>query len=144
MWQHIEWEPDRPETAAFRCPHCDALVPERHKPQMVREGRWRATRPDVVGHAGFRLNALVSLLANASWGKLAGEFLQAKGDPATLKPFVNLTLAQGWREAGSDVDEGALAARAEPFGLDNVPREVLILTIGVDVQDDRLEATVCG
>jgi len=32
----------------------------------VAAGRWRATRPDANGHAGFRLNALVSLLANAS------------------------------------------------------------------------------
>src|SRR5262249_40138647 len=25
-WQHIEWEPDHPETAAFRCPHCRELI----------------------------------------------------------------------------------------------------------------------
>ena len=68
--------PGRPETAAFRCPFCRALVPESVKPGMVEAGRWRATRPDVVGHAGFRLNALVSLLANAGWAKLAAEFLR--------------------------------------------------------------------
>ena len=78
MWQNIEWEPDRPETAAFRCPHCKALIEERQKVGMVTAGRWRVTRPDVKGHAGFRLNALVSLLANASWAKLAAEFLAAK------------------------------------------------------------------
>src|SRR3954453_23115404 len=41
LWQHIEWEHDRPETAAFRCPHCEALIPERHKAAMVEAGRWR-------------------------------------------------------------------------------------------------------
>ena len=76
MWEHIEWEPDRPETAAFRCPHCQALVPELEKPAMVAAGRWRATAPAVEGHAGFRLNALVSGLPNASWPKLAAEFLR--------------------------------------------------------------------
>jgi hypothetical protein len=34
--------------------------------------------PDVAGHRGFRINALVSLLPNASWGQLAKEYLEAK------------------------------------------------------------------
>ena len=144
LWQHIEWEPERPKTAAFRCPHCQALNAEKFKAQMVQEGRWRATRPDVRGHAGFRLNALVSLHANASWSKLAAEFLAAKDDPAELQTFVNTILGEGWREAGAEVDETALAGRAEPFGLDRIPPEVLVVTIGVDCQDDRLECTVCG
>lgn len=144
QWQHIEWEPDRPETAAFRCPHCNALVSERHKSAMVADGAWRATAPHVVGHAGFRLNALVSGLANASWGKLAAEFLAAKGSPDKLQVFVNTILAQGWRESAEEIDESALAARAEPFGLESVPAEVLLITAGVDVQDDRLEVTFIG
>jgi hypothetical protein len=54
---------------------------------MVRRGRWRATHPEVRGHAGFRISALVSPLANAAWGKLAAEFLRAKDDASTLKVF---------------------------------------------------------
>ncbi len=144
LWQQIEWEPGRPETAAFRCPSCRALVAESAKPGMVRAGRWRATRPDVAGHAGFRLNALVSLLANASWAKLAAEFLRAKDDSDELQVFTNTILAQGWRDAAVDVDEAALAERVEPFGLDAIPPEVLVITVGVDVQDDRLEVTIVG
>jgi phage terminase large subunit GpA-like protein len=144
LWSHIEWEPDRPDTAAYRCPSCKALVPERYKPSMVARGRWRVTRRDVIGHAGFRINALVSLLANASWGKLAAEFLAAKDDPAELQVFVNTVLAQGWAEAGADIDKISLASRAEPFGLDQIPAEVLVITAGADVQDDRLEITIAG
>ena len=111
---------------------------------MVERGQWRATRPEVTGHAGFRLNALVSLLANASWKKLATEFLTAKEDPAELQTFVNTILAQGWAEASEEVDENALAARAEPFGLDSIPKEVIAITGGADLQDDRIEIAVCG
>jgi phage terminase large subunit GpA-like protein len=143
LWQHIEWEPDRPETAAFRCPHCHALVTERYKARMVGGGQWRATNPDVKGHAGFRLNALVSLLANASWARLAKEFLAAKNHPDLLQPFVNTVLAEGWR-GGAAVDETTLAARAEPFSLNAIPKEVLAVTVGTDVQDDRLETAVLG
>ena len=140
----IEWEPEHPETAAFRCPHCASLIDEQHKPAMVEAGHWRATRPEVSGHHGYRLNALVSPLANASWGKLAAEFLQAKHDPAMLQPFINTVLAQGWRAAESDIDESDLAARAEPFALDAIPPEVLVLTAGSDLQVDRIETTLCG
>lgn len=144
MWQHIEWEPDKPDTAAFRCPHCNELIVERHKAEMVAKGDWHITAPHVKGHAGFRINALVSNLANASWGKLATEFLKAKSDPAELQTFVNTLLGQGWREATEDIDESGLMARAEAFGLNAIPADVLVMTCGVDVQHDRLEITYLG
>src|SRR5207244_2918077 len=123
---------------------CQALVGEARKPRMVAAGRWRPLAPEVKGHAGFRLNALVSGLANASWGVLAAEFLRAKEDSDELQVFVNTILAQGWKDAGVEVDEAAIAARAEPFGLESIPPDVLLVTVGVDVQDDRLEASVVG
>lgn len=144
MWGHIEWPLDHPEQAAFRCPSCKELIAERFKASMVEAGRWRSTKPEIVGHAGFRLNALVSVLPNARWSVLAREFLAAKEDPAELQTFVNTILAQGWRESGTELDDGDLAARAEPFGLDRFPESVLVVTAGVDVQDDRLEITIVG
>jgi phage terminase large subunit GpA-like protein len=144
LWDHITWEPDRPETARFACPHCRAGIAERHKSAMVEAGRWRITHPEITGHAGFRMNALVSLLANAAWPKLVAEFLAARESPDELQTFVNTILAQGWREAGEQLDDSVIQSRAEPFGLDAIPPEVLAVTCGVDVQDDRLEVTLCG
>lgn len=144
QWAHMVWDEGQPETARFRCPHCETEVCERHKPEMVAQGQWRATRPEVQGHAGFRLNALVSLHANAAWGKLASEFAAAKNDPTTLQTFVNTILGQGWRAEGDELAEDELAARAEPFDLTEIPAEVLALTVGIDVQHDRLEATFLG
>jgi phage terminase large subunit GpA-like protein len=143
-WDQITWDAGRPETARWRCPHCASEVAERHKAGMVAAGRWRATQPHVAGHAGFRLSALVSLHANAAWGKLAAEFVAAKDDPTTLQTFVNTILGQGWRGEGDELAEDELAARAEPFGLAPIPAEALALTCGVDVQHDRLEATLIG
>lgn len=143
-WGHIEWAPNKPETAAFRCPSCNNLIAEHHKRQMVSAGHWRATAPEVQGHAGFRLNALVSGLANARWNRLAAEFLAAKDHPDQLQTFVNTILAQGWNEAGEEIDDTSLAARAEDFGLTAIPDEVLLITAGVDVQDDRIEITFLG
>lgn len=144
QWKDIQWPEGEPEKAAYACPACGCIVEERHKPQMVHGGRWRATRPEVIGHAGFRLNALVSLLANASWGKLAKEFVTGKDDPAALQTFVNTILGQGWNDAGEELDENSLSGRREDFTLDLVPETVLAITAGVDVQRDRLEATFLG
>lgn len=144
LWQHIHWPEGKPGAAAFACPLCGVIVQERHKPAMVAAGRWRATRPEVEGHAGFRLNALVSLLTNASWGRLAQEFVGAKGDPSQLQTFVNTILAEGWREDGEELDESALEARAEAIGLDALPEDVLVITAGADVQHDRIEVTFTG
>lgn len=143
-WRHIEWEPERPETARYRCPHCEALIDDSRKADMVVRGRWRATAPHVVGHAGFRMNSLVSLLPTTTWPKLAAEFLRVKDNPSRLKAFVNTILGEPWREDGDDIDDADLASRVEAFGLDNIPADVLALTIGVDCQDDRLEASIVG
>ncbi len=144
-WSAIEWPEGESDKAAWRCPHCKELVAERHKPAMVEAGRWRATARHVKGHAGFKINALVSPHANASWGRLAAEFLQAKDNPATLQTFVNLTLGEPWRETGADdLDEHELARKREPFGLDVLPPDCLMITAGVDCQDDRLEVVFLG
>jgi phage terminase large subunit GpA-like protein len=144
LWDAIIWDEGDPDSARWQCPHCRAEIAERHKPAMVAEGQWRATRPEVKGHAGFRLNALVSLHINASWSRLATEFIGAKDDPTTLQTFVNTILGQGWRGTGEELDDDALSERAEDFGLTAVPAQVLALTVGCDVQHDRLELTFIG
>jgi phage terminase large subunit GpA-like protein len=58
--------------------------------------------------------------------------------------FVNCSLAEGWSEGGSDIDDASLLARARPFSIDAIPKEVLLITAGCDVQDDRLEVTLLG
>jgi phage terminase large subunit GpA-like protein len=153
QWKDIHWPEGQPEKAHYVCSSCGSLIEERHKPAMVAAGRWRATRPEVQGHAGFRLNALISLLPNASWGRLAREFLTVKNDPSTLQTFVNTILGQGWREEGEELDDTELSTRAEPFGLvadektgrTGIPEQVMVITAGVDVQrKDRLEVTFVG
>lgn len=144
QWAHIKWDEGKPETARFECPHCETPIQEGRKSAMVRAGRWRALRPEVRDHAGFRLNALVSLLANASWAKLAAEFLEAKNDPSELQTFTNTILAQGWKTGGEELDDSDLEAKAKDFGLETIPDQVLLITAGVDVQRDRLEITFVG
>ncbi len=144
LWDAMVWDEGKPETVRWQCPHCAAGIGERHKPRMVAHGRWHATRPDVKRHAGFQLNALVSLHANACWPQLVREFLSAKSDPTTLQTFVNTILGQGWRGAGEELDDQDIASRCEAFGLTDLPASVLAICAGIDTQHDRLECTLIG
>jgi phage terminase large subunit GpA-like protein len=152
LWPHITWPAGEPEKAVCVCPNCSKAIDESRKTEMVWNGGCRATRPEVRGHAGFRFNALISLLPNARWGQLATEFVNAtRGGPAELQPFVNTVLGQVWKQSIDDLDEESLAKHGEPFGLlvseargVVIPQEVLAITAGVDTQPDRYEASIWG
>jgi phage terminase large subunit GpA-like protein len=93
---------------------------------MTRKGIWTPKNPQAgKRHVGFKINSLSSMLPNAAWGKLAGEYLLAKDDPALHRVFVNAVLGLPYQEAGDEIDENALKNRSEPFSLDELPAEVL-------------------
>lgn len=153
LWEHINR--DDPKNVFAMCPKNGCVIDERHKPAMVEAGDFRITKPEVEGHAGFRLNALVSLQPGAAWPALAKEFAEAKRDgPAKMQVFHNTVLGLAWDLSIDNVDENSLMARREPFGVEwdevtqewreDIPREVLYITIGVDVQPDRLEGVMIG
>lgn len=155
QWQHIEWPDGKPELAVCRCPHCKEPIEERHKPAMIEAGSFRITKPEVKGHAGFRFPTLISLQPKATWGILAQEYLEAqRAGTAYLKVFYNTVLALPWSSALEHVDEHALMARAEKFGVawdeeksrwrEDIPPDVLYITVGCDVQPDRFECTLWG
>jgi phage terminase large subunit GpA-like protein len=145
LWEHIVWPKEDPSQAACACPHCGALIEERFKTQMVEAGRWRATQPGIP-IAGFRVNTLISPLANARWSKLVEKFEQARrGGPADMQVFVNTVEGRVWKQSIDSVEPEGLSARREPWGLTkNFPKEVLAVTVGVDTQPDRFEAVFWG
>ena len=127
----------------LECPHCKARVEEKSKPAMLEAGKWVAEAPEVKDHAGFWINGLYSPW-NA-WRDIVVEFLAARAERnvAMLKLWTNTILAEPWDDAaGEALDPGSLIRRAEK--LDPLPEEVLVLTAGADVQDDRLEIIVKG
>ncbi len=154
-FEQLDWPKGKPEEAVLICPSCGSVIEEHKKTQMIADGVWVAEAPEVKGHAGFRLNALYSLFANVSWGRIAAEYLRAKkAGPQSLQVFTNTILGRPWKQSVNDVDAGQLMERAEPFGLrfdpgrmewiPEIPKEALYITAGVDVQHDRLEVQFWG
>jgi phage terminase large subunit GpA-like protein len=139
-WANVHWEQDKPETAHYACIECGSVWDDAARFRAIRRGEWRATAP-LVGTAGFRLSGLCS-----PWSPLEGmvrDFLQAKKLPETLRVFVNVTLGETWEEEGESVAEMEIANHREDYG-DKLPDEIVFLTAGVDVQDDRLEVETLG
>ena len=145
-WGQLKWDDGRPETVRYQCEHCGERFEELHKPAMLRAGEWRATAPAGNGRtAGFQLSGLYSPLGWCSWEQLVDDFLRAKGDAPALKAFVNTRLAETWEEDyAAKISADGLIERRQDYRSGLCPEGVVLLTAGVDVQDNRLAVTVWG
>jgi len=141
VWAQVKWEEGQPETAAYVCQHCGAVLTDADKPEMLRRGEWRPSKP-FNGVAGFHISELYSPWT--SWPEMATAFIRAKKFPETLQTWINTALGETWEEKGETVEPEGLLARKEGYGPDELPPGVLLLTVGGDVQDDRIECQLLG
>jgi len=140
-WSRVRWEFDRRAEAFYVCEHCERAIDERDKPGMLELGQWRATLEGDGRTAGFHLSALYSPFE--TWGEIAVEHGLVYRDPARLQTWVNLKLGDAWEDRAGLVPEPArLMARCELF--DGLPAGVVVITAGIDVQQDRLEIEIVG
>jgi phage terminase large subunit GpA-like protein len=141
MWAQVQWPEGQPELAHYVCQHCGTMLTEQDKPGMLAAGEWVASRPS-LGIASFHISELYSPWS--SWREMAVAFVQAKKFPETLQTWINTSLGETYEERGEEVGAVGLASRREQYDAQRIPPAVLLLTAGVDVQDDRLEVSVWG
>lgn len=145
QWRQVKWENSDPSTAKYECESCGERFTEIHKGRMLDAGEWRATAPGDGRTAGFHLSGLYSPLGWLSWADMVDDFLRAKSDAPMLKTFVNTRLSETWEEAAANkVNANDLLERVESYTHDELPASVLLLTAGVDVQDNRLAVSIWG
>lgn len=142
-WEQLKFEhesgSDEAHVLGFVCKECGALSKEAAwKRQPI---RWVAKYPGRKWR-GFHLNELASPWKR--WDELVEDFLRAKHDGVeAMKVWHNTALGLSWEERGElDMDE-LLLRRRQMYNC-QVPGEVLVLTAGVDVQDNRLEYEIVG
>lgn len=155
-WGDIRYEYDEIEISRkktyklkkvwYTCPGCGAISDEL---TMKRQpARWEADNPGAYeqGVRSFWLNAFVSQWA--SWESIILKFLNAIGNTRRLQVVYNTCFGQLWEDRGDLEDEDSLMARREIYGTEEEPVElpdgVLMLTAGVDTQDDRFEYEIIG
>lgn len=159
-YQHLVWERlvytfdgvKRPEDAAYQCESCEQLIDESYKTWMMdtTRAKWvHAYSERVEDIASFHLNLLYQPAGWAyPWSRLAKEYIEAydkmkAGDVRAMKTFRNTILAKTWKEKIEQIAHQSLYQRREVYDAP-CPRGVVVLIASVDVQDNRLEATIKG
>lgn len=144
QWPNIVWDDEDATSVRLRCVHCKQEITENYKTEMLSKGEWRKKFPGRKV-ASFFINSLYSPLGFFSWMDAAEMFItaQKERDRNKLKVFVNTVLAETWSEAKVEISLTGLMKRKEEYPVE-VPEGVLVLTAGVDVQEDRVECEVVG
>jgi len=129
----------------IECIACKGHISELQRMPMVRKGEWRVTNhsPERAGFPGFSFNDLISPLSGGLVA-IVREWLDIGMDQLKLKNFINERLGQPWEEkAPNQISSNSIFNRRERYSYP-IPYGVGMLTMGVDVQDDRLEYSVWG
>ena len=145
-WANVKWDKDAdgvhmPETAFMICEHCGGMHQDHNKVRrMLDGGEWIASKP-LVRTAGFHLNELYSPWKK--WSEVVQDFLDAKGDTEQMKTWTNTSLGETFEEAGDQIEGDSLYLRREIYKA-IVPQKAVVLTMGVDIQEDRIEVEIIG
>ena len=144
VWEQLKFEHEsgtlEAKNAVYCCKYCGAVNKENvWKRQPI---KWVAKNPHIKHKRGFHLNELCSPWKR--WEEIAVDFLEAKRQGVEmLKVWTNTAMGKAWEdETDLDIND-ILLKRREAYNCE-VPEKVLVLTCGVDVQDNRLEYEVVG
>lgn len=146
VWANLIFDPDDlQKEIVYKCERCGCVANEYRWKQQSQQGRFVAENPGAETR-GFHLNTLASTFCG--WKEIVQKFIVAKeqldqGNPEGMKVWVNTELGETWEERGEQVEDTELFNRREIYDA-VVPEEVLVLTAGVDVQDDRFEVEIVG
>ncbi len=141
-YQPLKWGQIKFEDVTMECAYCHERATEYDWKNQ--KGKWISENPSAsIEKRGFHLNALASPWEH--WETIIKEFKDAKKKGKdVLKTWINTYLGEPWADQdGEMANEEELLKRREAYNC-QVPKDVLVLTAGVDVQDDRLEVEVVG
>jgi len=157
-WANVRWSDGDPSTVRIHCPACDYGIDNAERVAILERGEWRAEGPRketaIVSFHLWEAYSPLSSLSEIVAGFLRARALQKTGDASEMHTWQNTTLGEPVEPSkGEGVEPHALLMRREPVeqlvdGEGNVasdidvPEAACCLTMGVDTQDDRLEALV--
>lgn len=139
----MRWPAGKPKDAYFECRGNGCKIEHKDKRWIIERGEWRPDNPGAP-HRSYHIWAAMSYSPNATWAQIVERFLAAKDDPQKLRTFVNTDLGETWVERGEAPEWERLYARREPYTIRSVPDGAIVLTCGVDVQQDHFRYEVVG
>lgn len=145
-FSQFRWEKRNPETVTYECESCATRIEPAQKMDMIEAGEWRPTAVcnDYKKWNGYHIWQAYSNAPGSQWPDIVNYFLESKDDPPELQVFVNTVLGEPWRADHATKLEAAAILERREIDMQRavMPDKALMATIGVDTQDDRLEAFV--
>lgn len=151
-FQVLEWEnmhehldAEHPEKAHFTCVECGCEIHQHHRPKMLARLEWRSHNESAKrAHRSFWIWSAYSFLQ--SFERIAREWLKAKGDSAAEQTFANDTCGTAYKAQGEAPPWEALRDRGaeSSYPKGTIPTGALVITLGIDVQQDRVEWQLVG
>jgi phage terminase large subunit GpA-like protein len=144
------------KSAVMACPHNGCLIEHRHKGAMNQSGVFvapgQSVDADGAVHGDESENTIASFWVSGlasnwvSWGERAHDYVKAArtGDPGEIQSAINTGLGELYRISGDAPPWEDVRECAAGYMLGDVPEHVLMLTAGVDVQQNRLVYAVRG
>ncbi|MBR0151702.1 MAG: phage terminase large subunit family protein [Synergistaceae bacterium] len=103
-------------------------------------GKWQAQNESRV--RGFHVNALASPWV--TWGEIVSQYEEARRNGnENVKVWTNTVLGRPYEEAAGTLEVEELEFHRDKYPSE-LPDEVLVLTAGIDTQDNRLECEILG
>jgi phage terminase large subunit GpA-like protein len=138
----IKWTDRNPATAYYLCEQCHKKIQHFQKRQMNLEGEWIKTAvPETPNVAGYYFNQIFSNFV--TWTDLVTVWLRSYKIPNKLQVFFNDRMGETFEDNAAQVSDDNMLTRREDYG-PKVPVGAWVLTAWADVQQDRIEAKVCG
>jgi phage terminase large subunit GpA-like protein len=151
QWANVRWVNDDPTTARLHCPSCDHAMDDAERLAAVANGEWRAAQPERPDRSIVSFHLWEAYSPFSSLTEIVAAFLRAKavwktGNRSELHTWQNTTLGEPVEpDEGEGVEPHVLLLRREAYDPTvHIPGGICAMTLGVDVQDERLEALVVG
>lgn len=150
-WDQLKWDTQDGrlhwDSVRYECEECKGIWTNDDKAYFLTRGEWKPTAiPEKPGYRSYHINALYSPLGMTSWSDMAFEFLRRKGTPQDLQTFVNTYLGEPWEARHNAPQYERIMLYRESYEAGGLPKEAMmearIITIGADVQKDRIEAEI--
>jgi phage terminase large subunit GpA-like protein len=152
MWKDIQWPKGEYEKARWLCQKCKEPHTDTQRRESVRAGLWDATL-GFSGVRGYWLNGFNNLMpsnpgyANRlhQWAKEVSDAAHSDNPKEAKKVIVQTLFCETWEdEEDAKPPYLPLLARRERYDINNVPKGVVRVTVGTDLQRDRIEAHIIG
>lgn len=137
--EHFSWDAQDTSTVRYVCKSCGAEHPRTQEDRVKLSGRWVCVKDGPETAVGFWFNQWASPFAR--WDDTVADWLDAQDDAARKQAVVNTAFAEAWDGEGERVEPHSLLNRLETYPAE-VPDGGLVLTMGADVQGDRIEAEI--